>query len=75
MIAMNQLQPEREKMIVYPMRMTREQYEKAARVGRILGVDRAKALRAMIDAVTVETMEPADYAPSMMDVEQELSNG
>jgi hypothetical protein len=71
MIAMNQLQPEREKMIVYPVRMTKEQYEKCALVGRMLGVDRAKALRAMIDAVTVDGAPAADYAASYDDVLQE----
>ena len=71
MIAMNKLQPERGKLITYPMRLTVEQYEKAARVGRMLGVDRAKAIRAMIDAATVDTTESADYAATYEDVERE----
>lgn len=71
MITTNRLQPERDKYVVYPLRMTVEQYEKCAQVGRVLGVDRAKAIRAMIDAVTVDSTEPADYRPTMHDVDRE----
>ena len=37
MITMNQLQPERDKFVVYPLRLTVEQWEKCAQVGRVLG--------------------------------------
>ena len=71
MITMNRLQPERGKYVVYPMRLTVEQWEKCAQVGRVLGVDRAKAIRAMIDAVTVDDTPAADYRPTVQDVDRE----
>lgn len=61
--------------MVYRTRLNLEQIAKIKTVARLLGCNGAQALRAMIDAVTVETMEPADYAASLEDVEQELSNG
>jgi len=63
-----ELEKRNAKMIVLPIRLTQQQYEKCAQVGRMLGVDRTKAIRAMIDAVTVDATEPADYTPTVQDV-------
>lgn len=58
--------------IHFAARLSRAQHAKVRKVARVLGVNESEAMRAMIDAITVDDTHAAEYAPTLEDMDREL---